>query len=261
MATIHLHYYANTVGRSASAEVIIPQNLPVGEERRNCPVLYLLHGACEDENAFINKTSIERYACRHNLTVVMPSAENSDYTNMKHGQNYYSLIANEMPELMFKFFGMYPYRENCHIAGISMGANGAMKVGFANPDKYGTIGCLSGAVTYKAPPNDTYHLDPVLDRDDYMKYDSREIIDTVDDTLGNILKVSAGNKPAPKVYHTIGSEDFIINYARDTKKIFESLNKDVISYTYEEYPGKHDWDFWDKALERYIDFIFQNKKQ
>ena len=260
MAFVQINLYSNKIGRSANINVIIPEKKYSDlSERKSVPVLYLLHGAAGDEYSFTRYTSIERYADKHGLAVVMPGCENSDYTNMSHGQGYYDYVAKELPEIMYSFFGLSPDRDNCYIAGVSMGANGALKIGLANPDRYSVIGCISGAMTYRMPPKDTSSIDPEEDKYMFLNYDGKTIEGTEDDMEGNARRIAEGGGPAPVIYHTIGASDFIFDYAKETKKFFASFANDPFRYRFSVDDGKHDWDFWDRALEKFIEFIFSGR--
>ena len=49
----------------------------------------------------------------------------------------------------------------------------------------------------------------------------------------------------PRIYQCVGTEDFLCPMNRVVKEKMEKLNLD---YTYEEFPGAHDWDFWDAHI-------------
>ena len=257
MAQIHFHFYLNSVGRAGGAELIIPQRqYEKPEDRKNVPVLYLLHGAGGDETSFIRFTSIETYAEKYGLAVVMPGGELSDFSNMTHGFGYYSYVAEELPSLMYSVFGFSPDRERCFIAGCSMGANAAVKIALANPGRYSACGCLSGGITFRLPPLDTKDLDPVKDRYAYMRYDRREITGSEEDVMGNARKIAAGSGPAPRIFHSVGTDDKMLVHARASRDFFTSFEGDPFGYVYTESEGGHDWEFWDKSLRGFLGFAF-----
>ena len=256
MALIHLHFYANKIGRCGNIDVILPQKKSGDtSDNRNTKVLYLLHGAGGDETMWQRMTSVERYAEKYGFAVVMPGCEISAYTNMAHGQNYYDYITEELPELMYAFFGLPPKRENNFIAGASMGANGAVRIALANPDKYAAAGCFSGGITYRLHPEDTSNIDPVENRTAFMRYEGRQILGTEEDVFGNAKRIVENGEQAPMIYHTIGQDDFILEHAHASRDFFTSFEGNPFSYVYEEIPGGHDWDFWDAALEKFMKMI------
>lgn len=258
MAQIHFHFYLNSIGRAGGAELIIPQRIyETPEERKNVPVLYLLHGAGGDETTAMRYSVVESYADEYGLAVVMPGGELSDFSNMAHGFGYYSYVAEELPSIMYSVFGFAPERQNCFIAGCSMGANASVKIALANPDRYGACGCISGAITFRLPPLETENLDPVKDRYAYMRYDRRKIEGSEEDIMGNARRVAQSGGSAPRIFHAVGTEDtLMLPYARESKKFFESFEGDPFGYTYWESEGEHDWTFGDKALKKFLEFAF-----
>ncbi|MGN1409450.1 MAG: alpha/beta hydrolase, partial [Eubacteriales bacterium] len=169
MALVHTHFFSNTLGRQTSCDVILPQKAAkqIGmesAEREKSPVLWLLHGASDDETIWQRRTSIERYVSPLGLAVVMPSVEVSGYRNLSHGGRFYDYISKELPEIMRGFFNFSSAREDNYICGLSMGGAGAMKIGLANPDKYSVIGCLSAGMINHRLPDDTSNIDPEKNR-------------------------------------------------------------------------------------------------
>ena len=91
MVLIHAGYFSHELGMCMQSDVLLPQS--EGPHR----VLWLLHGASDDETAWQRRTSIERYVEGTGLAVVMPCGHLSSYVNMAHGGKYFSYIADELP--------------------------------------------------------------------------------------------------------------------------------------------------------------------
>lgn len=53
-----------------------------------------------------------------------------------------------------------------------------------------------------------------------------------------------------------GTEDFLYD---DNQRFMTYLDEKGINYKYEEGPGEHDYAFWDKAIERTIEWLVENK--
>ena len=86
------------------------------------PVLYLLHGMSGNHNSWLKRTNVERLLPRTNLIVVMPNTSNGWYTDTQYGFDYYTALAEELPEVLKRFFpNMTSKREKTFIAGLSMG--------------------------------------------------------------------------------------------------------------------------------------------
>src|SRR5699024_3532676 len=78
MVLIHAGYFSHELGMCMQSDVLLPQS--EGPHR----VLWLLHGASDDETAWQRRTSIERYVEGTGLAVVMPCGHLSSYVNMAH---------------------------------------------------------------------------------------------------------------------------------------------------------------------------------
>ena len=260
MALLHSHFFSHALGRGVSCEVILPQKSTrlIGmetAEKERIPVLWLLHGASDDETIWQRRTSIERYVAPLGLAVVMPSVEISGYSNLAHGGNFYDYIANELPEVMRSFFGFSDAREDNYICGLSMGGGGAMKIGLANPEKYGAIGCLSAGIFNHPLPTDTANIDPEKERGRYISFDHRVLEGSEEDAVGNAKRILAEGKPIPRIYHSTGSEDFLLNAAHFTRDLFTSFEGNPFDYVYEEDPGAHTWEYWDEHIQHFLKYI------
>ncbi|MBQ4353516.1 MAG: esterase family protein [Clostridia bacterium] len=261
MALIHSHFFSNTLGRGVSCDVILPQKSTklIGmesAEQKRTPVLWLLHGASDDETIWQRRTSIERYAAPLGLAVVMPSVEVSGYTNLAHGGNFYDYAAKELPAVMNSFFGFSLAREDNYICGLSMGGAGALKIGLANPDFYSVIGCLSAGIFNHPLPTDTSQIDPVKNRNMFIRFDSRNLAGSEEDVVGNIAKIAASGTNIPRVYHSCGSDDFLLKAAHFTRDTFLSYEGNPFDYVYEEDPGAHTWEYWDVHIQRFLAYAF-----
>ena len=260
MALLPTHFFSNTLGRGVGCEVILPQKSTklIGmesAERERIPVLWLLHGASDDETIWQRRTSIERYAAPLGLAVVMPSVEVSGYANLAHGGNFYDYVAKELPAVMHSFFGFSTAREDNFVCGLSMGGAGALKIGLANPDQYAAIGCLSAGIFNRRLPADTKHIDPEKDRGAYIRYDGRDLEGSEEDLIGNAKRIIAEGKPVPRIYHSTGSSDFLLDSAHFTRDFFTGFEGNPFDYVYEEDPGAHTWEYWDDHIQRFLAYI------
>ena len=68
-------------------------------------------------------------------------------------------------------------------------------------------------------------------------------------------QLKESGKPLPKLYIWCGTEDFLLENARETKAFFESLEGNPFDYQYEEMPGAHTWDFWDARIQDFLRYI------
>ena len=100
MAFFDCHFFSETLALSVSAHVLLPQ----APQRKEHPVLFLLHGLSDDHTMWMRRTNIERYAAARNLAVVMPAVGRSFYQDMAGGARYWTFLSEELPAIMRRFF-------------------------------------------------------------------------------------------------------------------------------------------------------------
>jgi len=244
MVSVQVGHVSDVLGMCMQTEVLLPQ------QEGPHPVLWLLHGAGDNQSAWLRRTSIERYVHGTGLAVVMPCGHLSSYVDMAHGGAYFTYIADELPRIMRSFFSLSDKREDNFIAGPSMGGAGALRIGIARPENYAAIGCFSASVN-----NRRRDMPGRASRRFGLTYGDKPIEGTEKDTVGNIMRLLEHKKTAPRIYHACGTEDFLLENSRETRDFFESLEGNPFDYHYEELPGAHDWDFWDARIQDFLKFI------
>ena len=259
MALIHANFFSETLGMCVSCDVVLPQRatrqigMAASAADGAYPTLWLLHGASDDQTIWQRRTSIERYAAPLGLAVVMPAVSLSAYANMAHGGRYYDYVSKELPAIMRSMFPLSDRREDNFISGLSMGGAGCMKIGLANPENYAAIGCFSaGAINRHA------QLSPERAARMMMTHGTTNPDDlkgTVEDVLGSAQRILDEGLPCPRIFHSIGSEDFLLDSAHETRDFFTSLPGNPFDYHYEEHPGAHTWEYWDEHIQDFLRFI------
>lgn len=264
MALIHMHHFSKVLGRNVGCYVILPQisTRQIGldsAQRETVPVLWLLHGASDDHTIWLRRTSIERYVSPLGIAVVMPDVEISSYANQAHGFRFFDYIAYELPALMQNLYGFSKAREDNFICGLSMGGDGALKIGLANPETYSVIGCLSAGIFNPVIPDDTLSIDPEKQRGLFMRLHGKNSIGSEERIMESARKILSENKPIPRVFHSIGDHDHCLKHAHFTREFFTSFENNPFDYTYEEHPGRHNWDYWDEHIQRFLAFALNPK--
>ncbi|MGN1419222.1 MAG: alpha/beta hydrolase [Acutalibacteraceae bacterium] len=210
-------------------------------------VLWLLHGLSDDGTSWLRYSRIDKYAMENDLVVVMPSVNRSMYCDNVNGQNYFSFIADELPDYFEKVFHLSRKREDNFIAGLSMGGMGAAKIALTYPERYEAMGSFSGVL----------NLEPLkLVLNDEMKNDFPFMLSALENTKESPLNPTAlldkEKHKNLKMYIACGLQDKLIVASLMFKKQADKLGlKAKYSFT----KGNHEWDFWDKQLKRFIDFI------
>ena len=248
MALIRTGFFSESLGMCTSCDVILPQLTSADEPGRTFPVVYLLHPIGRSHTAWQRMTSIEYYAISHGVIVVMPEAHLSSYMDMAHGGNYFTYIADELPEIMRGFFPISDRREDTFICGASCGGYGALKIGLNRPERFGAIGSLSSGITsYRG----------IIGREDdrgisleYLDFGGAEGVDAEDaDTIGKAQQIAESGENIPRIFVTCGSDDqILLENTREARDFFASFEGNPFDFEYTEHPGGHNWAFWDAHI-------------
>ena len=230
--------------------VILPQKDTLGEigvekTRGNSQYkcLYLLHGLSDDHTIWMRRTSIERYATRYGICVIMPFAGRSFYLNQKTGEKYYTYIAEELPARMKEFFGCTTKREDMFIAGLSMGGYGALKIALKEDGKFCAAAGLSSVADIKTEMFKE-HIQGLIGKENYL---------SKDEDLFELIKEKENQLQKPRLYMWCGTEDFLYE---DNVRLREYIQRFDYDYTYKESSGVHSWDFWDVQIQDVLEWMF-----
>ena len=256
MALIQCDFFSEVLGLSCSMNVILPQQTTnqIGLENRATgkkhPTLYLLHGLSDDHTIWLRRTSIERYVAPLGLAVVMPAVHRSFYTDMERGYRYWTFISEELPSICRSFFPLSDRREDNFVAGLSMGGYGAFKLALSCPDRFAAGASLSGAVDIAAH-NDAKEVQSNPEAENIFG-DLSKIRGSRNDLFHLARQVAESDGPKPKLFQCVGTEDFLYRDNIRFRDFAKELNLDL---TYEEGPGIHEWGFWDKMIQRVLEWL------
>ncbi len=258
MALINCDFFSEVLGLSTSMCVILPQNtknqigMKGSSSKDKYPVLYLLHGLSDDHTIWQRRTSIERYVADKGIAVIMPNAGRSFYTDMDHGYNYFTFLTEELPEIARAFFPLSEKREDTFAAGLSMGGYGAFKLALSNPEKFAAAASLSGAVNIAGTT--TNKDNDVVKNSELTNIfgDLGSLKESKHDLMYLADKVSKSKGPKPDLYQCCGTEDFLY---KDNITFRDYIKNTSLSLTYEEEPGTHEWGYWDRKIQRVIEWL------
>lgn len=255
MIVSEIRFFSHVLNQRSSMYLLVPQRPPeeIGKQPGRYPVLTLLHGHTDDHTAWLRWTSIERYAEKYNLALVLPAAGNSFYTDMVHGEKYFTFLTEELPALTRDLFPLSAERGENFVAGLSMGGYGAFKLALSCPDKYAAAASLSGALDMRAAVKE--HDDP---GNAAWLEKMRDIFGDLDQFPGSphdlfaVAEKAARSEVRPRLYQYCGTEDFL--YA-DNVRFRDFVRPLGFDYTYEETPGDHTWGYWDAAIQRVLAWL------
>lgn len=247
MAFIECRFNSIVLQKAVSMNVIIPTAQPEKPHQ----IMYLLHGLSDDASMWFRRSSIERYADAYNMMVVMPDGGRSFYTDAVAGENYWTFISEELPEIVEKLFNIAPARENTFAAGLSMGGYGALKLALRRPDRFAAAGALSAVTDI----GDFLQRQIAAgnDREAFCYFGGDAV--PADDDIFQLAVKTAALPPAerPRIFHACGTEDFL--YTTNTAFRDHMQKLAAYDYSYTEAPGIHNWAFWDEHIRKVLDWL------
>lgn len=266
MALVQVNFISKMLSRTVTFNAIIPlDHISFGKEeevqQKPLKTLYLLHGAFGNYTDYLSGTRIQRWAEEHNLAVIMPSGENQFYVDKPNrGENYGAYVADELVEFTRNMFPLSHKKEDTFIAGLSMGGYGAMINGLKYHETFSHIGAFSPGLM----------IDQIIARSELLSVTGWSL-DFYDNAFGGIDTIKDSDKDyyylidqlienkqdIPKIYLPIGTEDFLLESVRGFKSFADDKE---IPLTYIEDEGGHEWDFWDKYVKNFLDWLPLDEK-
>ncbi len=242
MAFLTCNFYSEILSKTVEFNATIPEGCENGAK-----TLYLLHGFTENSTAWSRFSSIERYAKLNKIAVIMPDAGKSFYTDMAYGDKYFTHIAYEIVEYTRKLFNLSNRRDDTFIAGLSMGGYGAVKIALRRPDIFSAAASLSGCLDIEG----IIDMEPLLSK--VILGENHDLSQSPENVIYLVEKMK--DAPIkPKIYQAIGKSDFLYD---GNQKFKEAIEKTDFEYFYEEGIGDHTWDFWDKYIQKAINYILE----
>ena len=241
MALCTVHYRGKSIAKDAVMNVILP------EGEGPWPVLYLLHGLSDDHSAWQRRTSLERHAAALPLIIVMPDGHRSFYCNDPRpgGGRYEAHLVQDVVGFIDRTFPTIPRRGGRAVAGLSMGGYGAIMLALRHPDVYSVACSHSGALFFTHRPNAKRP-----DVQAYAKALGPKTYDCFD--LARKLKRS---KRRLALRLDCGTDDGLLAANRE---FHAHLAKLGLAHEYAEFPGGHNWAYWDEHVQQTLGFVMKN---
>ena len=261
MAQVQVNYFSGALMRQVTFQAIVPvdkmmiMNIP-DKEQKPFQTLYLLHGIFGNHMDWMTGTRIERWAQEKDLVVIMPAGDNSFYVDHpRDGARYGEFIGKELVEITRKMFPLSHRREDTFIGGLSMGGYGAMRNGLKYADTFGYIVSLSGKLLFDDLDDLVEHSPMLIGSRNYYTScmgDLDKLAGSDKDNCALIDRLLEQHKPIPSIFIAVGTDDFLLETNRNYHRFLQERGVEV---TYQEGPGAHEWDFWDRWIKRALDWL------
>jgi S-formylglutathione hydrolase FrmB len=204
------------------------------------PVVYLLHGYSGSYSDWVRRvTDLQNLADENKLMIVCPDGAYGSWyfdSPVDLNMHYETNVGIEIPNYIDSVYRTVRDRKGRAITGLSMGGHGGIFLGFRHAEFFGACGSMSGALDVSQITRG-YNMDRILgdtlaNKQNYIGWSAINVIEKYPkDSLAIIIDC--------------GTEDRIFHMSKRTHEKMMSLK---IPHDYIERPGKHDWDYWRKAV-------------
>jgi S-formylglutathione hydrolase FrmB len=240
-----------TVGY-AKVRLLLPDGFDP-DASESWPVLYLLHGCCDDYTSWTRETDVEDIEELRDVLVVMPTGGQfgfySDWWNQGAGgpPGWETFHLQELLQLLERNWQAGKERV---VAGLSMGGFGAMEYTARNPGVFRAAASYSGVMDTLGSD---FEADPAMWGDKVEQRDVWEAHNPVSlaaELEGVPLYVSYGEGSAgPLDSARVPFDDLEPWIAQQNVTFVERLEELGIPATVDAYgPGSHTWPYWEREL-------------
>jgi enterochelin esterase-like enzyme len=233
--------------------------LPPGYEysQRSYPVLYLLHGAGDDQTGWVQFGEVQRIAdnafedgSATPMIIVMPDANTG-----KRG--YFNDIKNEWRYEDFFFEELMPYVESQYrikrvkkyraISGLSMGGGGTYFYAMHRPDLFSSACPLSASLRNTAYDDFVKRYEGDVKDKDQLKayYDKHQALRQLE--LNDMEKIKS-----VKWFFDCGDDDFLYE---GNSLVHIAMKKMEIPHEFRIRDGAHNWTYWRESLPNVLAFV------
>jgi len=206
----------------------------------NYPVLYLLHGYSDSYAGWINKSpNITNLVDQYNMIIICPDGGyGSWYLDSPEDESfqYETFLSKELVNWADENYRTIRGPKGRAITGLSMGGHGGLFLGFKHQNIYGAAGSMSGGVDLRPFP-ENWELAKRLG--DYAEHPERWEANSVIN-LTHLLK-----NDNLKIIIDCGVDDFFYPV---NVKLHEKLLERNIAHDFISRPGRHNWEYWSKAI-------------
>lgn len=228
---------------------------------RSYPVLYLLHGAGDDQSGWIQfgeVLHITDKAIREGkatpMIIIMPDANTGQ-------RGYFNDITGEWRYEDFFFEELMPFVENKYrirgekryraVAGLSMGGGGTFMYALRRPELFSSAAPLSA---YIGPlsledarqrfsfAGDTEDVSGKVLKEYYENHNALSLINNWDDD----------NKRSVRWYIDCGDDDFLYE---GNSMVHIAMKKNDIPHEFRIRDGGHTWTYWRDSLPKVLEFV------
>jgi enterochelin esterase-like enzyme len=232
---------------------------------RSYPVLYLLHGAGDDQSGWVQFGEVKLIADKaiaegkcSAMIIVMPDGNTGQrgYFNSPKGDwNYEDFFFQEFIPFIEKTYKIRAEKRYRAISGLSMGGGGTFMYALHHPELFSSacpLSAYAGPISLEEAATRWEKQYPGISKDDQAKYFAKH------SALELINNMPEDQKKAVRWYIDCGDDDFLYE---GNSLIHIAMRKKEISHEFRIRDGAHNWTYWREALPTVLDFVSQSFHQ
>lgn len=229
---------------------------------RSYPVLYLLHGAGDDQTGWVQFGEVLRItdqAIKEGkatpMIIVMPDANTGQ-------RGYFNDISGKWNYEDYFFEELMPYVENEYrikkekryraISGLSMGGGGSFMYALHHPELFSSSAPLSAYVG----PLTMDNLKAYFDRNGDTNYSQEQLEEYFKNhnAVELIKSMEEDKMSSVRWYIDCGDDDFLFE---GNSLVHIEMMKKKIKHEYRVRDGAHNWTYWRESLPKVLEFVSQ----
>lgn len=234
---LNISFYSEYTKKNQEVTLFVPKQID--------KILFVLHPKGSNNRLFSKYLDFNKIATTYNLLIVIPNGDNSFFTWLENGQDYYQYFLKEVRKVIKPFINKNKLPE--YIAGVSMGAYGTIQFATFNKGMFDGVILISGSY-------DIVKRDREKRTDEKLKNEWKLLFGNKLDLKHDIFKYKPDNKSI--YFLASGTEDYLHNASIKLAKWLKNNHCNVkIKFT----NGRHEKDFFVQYLQTGIQYIFERK--
>lgn len=229
--------------------------------QRSYPVLYLLHGAGDDQTGWVQFGEVLRIADQSvkdgsatPMVIVMPDANTGKrgyFNDVKGDWRYEDFFFEELMPHVEKKYRIKSEKRYRAVAGLSMGGGGSFMYALHRPDLFSSACPLSAYVG----PLSLDELKKRLMRDN-ESYTDKELQPYFDrhNAVSLVNTIAEEDKNAVRWFIDCGDDDFLYE---GNSLVHIAMRKRDIKHEFRIRNGGHSWTYWRESLPNVLEFVSQ----
>ncbi len=229
--------------------------------QRSYPVLYLLHGAGDDQTGWVQFGEVKNIADKAiaegkctAMIIVMPDGNTGQrgyFNSPKSDWNYEDFFFQEFVPTIEKTYRIRAEKRYRAISGLSMGGGGTFMYALHHPELFSSACPLSaycGPLTIEelARPWEK-QLEGISDELKQKYFEQHSALEL-------IKAIPEDQKKAVRWYIDCGDDDFLFE---GNSLVHIAMRKKEIPHEFRIRDGAHNWTYWRESLPTVLEFVSQ----